>query len=140
MNGMNREIFQYHDGTKERFGDPLVLRDRLIQVSMGELENLRGKVRAMAGAKGDFTIVSEGLKAREHLIAIARETFGLAPFDDTTGKGTLAEDCLAVTESFLVFLAKKKMSRERTPTTSPPTASTPPTPTRATTATTSASS
>ena len=137
---MNREIFQFHDGTKDRFGDPLVLRDRLIQVSLGEIWNLRDKVRAMANAGGDFTIITEGLKAREHLIHIAQETFGLPAWNDTTGKGLLAEECLAVTEAFLVYLAKKKMRQEQQPTTSPPSESTSQVPTPATTATTLASS
>ena len=44
---MNREIFAFHDGTKERFGDPLVLRDRLIMQSLGQLEDYREKVRAI---------------------------------------------------------------------------------------------
>lgn len=128
---MERNIFKYNNGLRDVFGDPLILRDRLFQVSQGEFHILRGKVRAIAKAlprvdtePEAVLAVMEGLRAREHLVNIAREVFQLAPFDDTTGKGTLADECLAVTEAFLAFCAEKKTTGEQQPTTSTSTEST----------------
>lgn len=132
---MNRSIFQYNDGERDVFGDPLMLRDRLFTVSQGEFWNLRKKVAAIDAAKDDATIIMEGIAARGHLVEIARATFSMAAYDPTTGKGALAEQCLATTELFLHFLDQKKTSSAPPPTTFPSTASIPPTPTPGTTPT-----
>lgn len=126
---MDKNIFRFNNGERDVYADPLVLRDRLFTVSLGEFWNLRDKERKIATANDDPTIIMEGIKAREHLIYIGREVFQMIPFDDTTGKGATAEECLKVTDEFLTFLAQKKTKHAPPPTTSPPTASTPQPPT-----------
>lgn len=122
---METKIFKYNNGERDVCGDPLVLRDRLFTVSLGEFWNLRKKVQAIDAAKDDATIIMEGISARGHLIEIARGVFEMAPYDDATGKGALADDCLVVTEQFLYFLNQKKTNSAPPQTISPSTANTP---------------
>ena len=132
---MERLIFEYNNGERQVFGDPLLLRDRIFTVSMGEFWNLRKKVLKIDAANDDITIIMEGIEARGHLVNIARAVFDMVPYNDATGKGATAEDCLNVTNLFLHWLDQKKTNAARQQTTLPPSASTVPPPTPANTAT-----
>ena len=132
---MERLIFKYHNGEREVFGDPLVLKDRIFELSGGEFVKWRRQVRAIPlvrpeesdteGTMAYFAGVIEGLAARKNLILLAQHIFEMVPFDDRTGKGATVTECLAVTDAFLLFLGQKKTSSAAQPTTSPSTESTP---------------
>lgn len=137
---MNRDIFEYENGERKVFADPLFLNDQLMVASDGTLWDAWNKLVAIDSANGDMLVIMEGIKAREYLANLARRVFKLVPFNDATGEGMTPSQCIDVLVSFLVYLTQKKTRREPSLTTSPSTGSTPQPPTSPTMATTSASS
>lgn len=91
----DRQLFVYHDGEKEVHADPLDIRRKLLQASVGAfyrwLSHARD-VEAPLGPDGkeveeEPMVVLGRLDAQDKVLAAARHAFGLAPLDPATGKG-----------------------------------------------------
>ncbi len=111
-----REIYgPYDDGTdKPKHGDPLHIRNRLVQLLKGDPE------KVLNDALSEIPPVQVGAQL---LIADAvRDAFGLVPFDAATGQGADDGYCLALLNDYLGWRAKKKERAEKHPTSPPSTA------------------
>ena len=117
---MTNEICKYHDGEKERFGDPWRI-ERLLDAHAG----------------GDFDALIDQTKspntdiscpAFDQLYTAIRVAFDLKPFDATTGQGATEEFCHDLYKKFRDWQDKKKANTETPPTTQQPMVGTPPSP------------
>lgn len=88
----SRKIFRYHDGTSERFGDPLAIRRRYWRAIQGENET-----ELFQQAGGPLDIADEALS---RLLPIIRMTFEVEPLDPNTGLGLTEDETLELLKSF----------------------------------------
>jgi hypothetical protein len=113
-----RLVYRYHNGAKEVFADPLVLRRKMIQAGRGELNQIlreavepaapteEGADSGDAGGGGGVGVADEcvRLQAQERRAQIVYEAFGLVPFDPETGGGVTEIEAIAVLHDFLGWL------------------------------------
>lgn len=108
---MKRDIFRYHDGTKERYCDPLKALRAMVRECHGDL----------AGVVENCKSPSPELAASgaEKFIAAGRVAFEMTPFNAMTGEGAMDEDVLSVLGAFWAFLEKKNATPANLPTSVP---------------------
>lgn len=121
-----RLIFEYHDGTSTKFGDPLLIEERLFgHLADAELGNLE---RDLDGDDQRLYFAALG-----KLLPAARVAFRLADFDEDTGAGLPGEAVLSLLARYFAWRNEKKGSTGDGPSTPPssggPPASPTPTPT-----------
>ncbi len=116
----DRRIFEYFDGSTldeagkpvKLYGDPIDLHARINAILEGEANDVYDRAHAGdADAHANLT----------RLVDAIRETFGLAPFDRTTGQGATFAMCLKVWDAFASFLDEKKNPPACSPTSPQPT-------------------
>lgn len=108
-----RNIFEYFDGEKKLFGDPLALQ-RKIRIALGADWDF---VREHTGP-GDHEEPQKSI-AHGKMLAAVREAFGMRPFDPLSGKGATDKLCLATWNTFSSWLDEKKNPPVTSPTTPP---------------------
>ena len=96
----DRAIFAYHDGTKDRFADPLAINRKLAVLLAGDVE---GAMKSAYASTGD----ADG--SMQTLINAVREAFALTPFVDDTGAGVTDLMALRVLSTFSEFMIAKKI-------------------------------
>lgn len=118
-----RKVFDFHDGERQRFADPLRLRRQLVQ-RLGDPAALVAKMNRTNAAMGDSATIMEGLAATDQLVAGARDVFGMPSIDEATGKGTTDAMVLGVLRHFFRFCGGPRIDAAPPQPTSPSTAST----------------
>lgn len=103
-----RKIFQYFDGQRQVYGDPLKIRRRL----NGRLDGNLNKALA------DKDLSPEHY---ERVLDAVVYAFDLPPFNQETGEGAVEEVVVKALTSFLDWLQKKSPRRENSLTSVPPT-------------------
>lgn len=134
-----RAVFQYHDGDKEVFADPLAISrqkrfvmpnvDQLIRaINSGTsvMDFVADERRREPATERELTIeemntIRAGEVAHEKLVNGIRVVFGLAEFDPATGKGSTAAMAIKVWNHYQDWVEKKSGSTPTEPTSSPPT-------------------
>lgn len=97
----NKNIFPYHDGVQERFGDPLRI-DRLLNTYLGG--DRKGAMQRINSPAPEIAV-----PAMEKLLNAISQAFGIPRFDDKTGEGVGTEDVLRGTlNKFLDWMIVKK--------------------------------
>lgn len=108
---MDRNIFKYHDGTQERFGDPIALHRGLVLALRPQGGDL-GEVCQLARSHDDAGIrVRPDAQAQEYqgyLLAAFRQAFSLPDWKPLTGEGVLDEQVWEIVDQFFTWEAKKK--------------------------------
>lgn len=102
-----KAIFGYHDGQRERYADPLVLRRTLIRACDGDLDGLwraAAEPETREGATPDPGAELARQDAQERFNQAVRKAFELLPFDPATGQGCTEAMVLAVWEKWAGFL------------------------------------
>ncbi len=123
---MNKNIFQYFNGSVEVFGDPIALHRALIKGlraqggDLAEVCKLANTHEMVDGVLVQVRPQSQAAEYQEYLYAAAREAFGLGVFKPLTGEGILDEDVLKIIDSFFEWEAKKKASTDPSPMSPPP--------------------
>ncbi|QEL19834.1 hypothetical protein [Limnoglobus roseus] len=87
-------VYQVADG---RYCDPLAVRHRLLSQTRGELNSLLSAAQTADDA--------EAAAAMGTLAEAAREAFGFAAFDPSTGAGATETECLAELYRYLEWAA-----------------------------------
>lgn len=113
----DREIFEYYNGERNVFGDPL----RIWRTLNNLLEGDPNKVLQEAKSP----IVDIAHPAQEKVLGAVDAAFEMVPFDSVTGYGAMESDRLAALDSFLVWVQKKSPRQETLATSSLPTTSFP---------------
>lgn len=120
---MDRNIFKYHDGAQERFGDPIALHRGLVLALKPHGGDL-AEVCSLARSHDDNGIrVRPDAQAYEYqgyLLTAFRQAFGLGDFKPLTGEGVLDEQVWKIVDEFFTWEAKKKASTADLPTSAPP--------------------
>jgi hypothetical protein len=133
----NKDIFQYHDGEKQRWGDPMAIRRRLVLACGGSFQRLwedyfpdLSKV-GLPPEEGGLTperaasLLLARATAGEKFLPAVRQAFQMVAFDEATGAGATEQHCEDAARAFGQFCedAKKKLGNSATssaPTTSSP--------------------
>lgn len=110
-----RKIFRYHDGTQERWADPLVVNRSLWRETDGRLNKILEDCQSQDE--------SAALAASDELLRAVRLSFDLPALDTKTGTGTTEDEAIAVLNGFLNWLEQKKTKTASEPTLPPPSAS-----------------
>lgn len=115
-----RDIFEYHDGGRPRRADPAVI-DREFRAAMAG----RDVRQTFADAFYDLSQLDEPLRAgyeretilpaAEALLAAARRTFGVTPFDGEAGTGLTEGETLDLLLDFGDWKAAKKAAAATSP-------------------------
>jgi hypothetical protein len=108
-----RNIFEYHNGTRTVFGDPYAILRALIEGCDGDLEGCTEQWRSPS--------MQLKLPAINKLLNAARRAFKMTPYSDLTGNGSTDADVQAVVELFFDWSAQKKTTPENLPTEPPAT-------------------
>lgn len=130
----NGKVFQFFDGEKTRYGDP-------VEIQYDLYLNLLTPDETLDDCDLDVPQAQEGqpppdpvevaaamhrkFNARKLVMAAVREAFGMVPFDQATGKGATFEHCRTALDVLWECLAKKKPNTDGSVTSSPPTTVTP---------------
>jgi hypothetical protein len=109
---MNKRIFKYHDGTKDRKADPL----KSLRLLWESLPQYGGAVDAYFSGDPEKRFPAQAMLAEA-----ARQVFGLKEFVEETEEGLTEEMCLEVLWDLHDLLEKKNPDTESTPTSPPPT-------------------
>lgn len=109
-----RGIFTFHDGLKERKGDPLAIWDVMEGLLGMNPEKAREKMLSETGLPG--------LESRRKFWEAVSQAFELAPFDPETGAGATQAIKLAAWNALAECLQKKSQKPGLWPTCSPSTA------------------
>jgi hypothetical protein len=122
-----RAIFEYHDGERTVFADPLAIQRKMLRLAAGNLVGLSEAASAPEKATGpeEPGKVLERLNAQEQLLSVIREGFNLPEFDPNTGKGALEKQCWKVWDDFYGWLEKNARKGEGLPDGQQPTVSSP---------------
>ena len=115
-----RAIYEYHNGEKTVFADPLAVQRKMLRLAAGNLAGLSQDAStpepdALGNVEPqDPSKVLLRLDAQEALVGVIREAFGLAPFDPDTGKGVPEKHCWKVWDDFYEWLEKnvKKINKK----------------------------
>lgn len=111
---MDREIFSYRDGTRQRWADPLVIQRELDKQGGPNWSALSLVVTVPAGemfskmpAEAQVQAVKESNEATDELAKLARAVFGCQALSDANGKpeGLTDSECLMLLARFIAFLA-----------------------------------
>lgn len=97
------DIFQYHNGEKPVWGDPLRIQ-RLLHLALPDAPAVLQGVR------------NKDLAAVGKLMEAVPLAFGMKPFDPESGEGATEAVCKAAVEALWAFLASKKKSSAGVPT------------------------
>lgn len=103
----SREIFEYHDGERTRYGDPYAIWRALTQDPEINLERISPEVDA--GKEPETS----------QFLALLRRVFDVKPFDGATGTGLTDFQTLALTghlRKFTVAVKKNSSSGPTSPT------------------------
>lgn len=93
----DKNIFKYHDGSKEVYGDPLRLM-RELYIALGNPDEA-------------FKDSEDGNpRAQNIIVDNAREVFKMVPFNCETGEGATDEDVEAVLDLLWDYLEKKNLA------------------------------
>lgn len=106
-----KSIFQYYNGKRSVWGDPLEIEDMMNYLLAGE----PGKVTDQTNVNDPEVYVP----ATNRLVEAVREAFKMAPFDEATGEGATRQDCLDASNAYLRYKKSLKKSTAD-PSTSPP--------------------
>lgn len=109
----NKDIFQYWNGERGVFGDPLLICHHLTIECDGDID----AVYKLAQSENAL----QSIPAQWRLIAAARKAFKMIPHCEETNAGANNEIVYSVLESFNNWWAKKKASTDNSPTLPPPT-------------------
>lgn len=101
-----RLIFEYHDGQRERYGDPFALWRFLVSHPTANLEAL-----AMAADQAEEPATTE-------LVGVLCEAFNVSRLDSTTGEGLTDWEILDLLHQLDAFVAAAKKKRNPGPTSS----------------------
>jgi cytochrome c556 len=101
---IERRVFKFHDGQKDRYADPMEVLRR-VSFLLGDPAAV-SKVIRDADPAADAEAMKAAYTATERLVVAVREAFDLAPFDPETGAGATESDCLAVWGLFSEFMAQ----------------------------------
>lgn len=104
-----RQLFRYHNGEREVFGDPLRIWRRLNN-------HLEGKGRETWEAAAQEANLLEADRAQEKIYRAAVVAFDLVPLDPDTGAGCTEDHVKEVLDSFLKWIEQKKSEAENSPT------------------------
>jgi hypothetical protein len=123
-----RAIFQYSDGAKSVYGDPLAIARQLTIELKGELAQVLKDAYADSpppGASPDWMAPpAEALVAAHAMgrfLAAVRAAFRMAPLDLEKGTGATDRDCLAAYDSWASWCDQKKTTTEPSPSSQAPT-------------------
>lgn len=105
-----KRIFEYHDGEKKVFGDPLEL-ERNVRMTLGDPQKAITQVNAINLAGAPMEGILLAYDAQRRVAEAIREVFGLVGFDRATGKGCTDAMVFAVWRKFANFLDQKKTVR-----------------------------
>lgn len=110
---MNQNIFEYFNGERKVFGDPLaILRD-----FTGACEGDPNELFRLTQSENP----AQAVPATRSYLAAAREALKMVPFSTSDGSGATDEVVYSVMESFFDWWSKKKSTFESEPTSLPPT-------------------
>jgi hypothetical protein len=104
---MNLAIFPYHDGERDRFGDPIAIYRKLVQSLGGDLQgwlDRRWADNEQAAAM-----------AWDKVLDAVRGAFEMKPFAPD-GSGATDQHCDDTIHAYLEWLEKKKLNTGPTPT------------------------
>ena len=104
-----REIFKYHDGVRDRYGDPFVIARKLKTNQHGDLAALE----AMAGEMQE--------PETTQFVQVLREAFGIPPWNDLDGEGLTDWNVMDVFQRFGDYIEGLKKNTSPGPISSPPT-------------------
>lgn len=107
----NKDIFQYWNGERAVFGDPLVILRVFTRHCEGDVE---GVFKLTQSENPDQSIV-----ASEKVIAAARKAFVMLPFNPEDGTGATDEVVFSELGRFFDWWAKKKSTTANSPTLPP---------------------
>lgn len=140
---MDRDIFKFHDGVKDRSLDPIMIDLRLrkasksvdLQTIMEDffgpewLEKLQKQEERTESEENALKIASEAqMEATEKLLPILYSAFQCVPAEDNEA-GTTASEIINIYTSYLLFQTNVKKNTENEPNGSEPTATIDPSPT-----------
>jgi len=91
-----RGIFEYDNGEKTLYGDPIVLLNKLTKGGLSEFDRLAKE--ALAG----------DMEAMETMASRVVTAFKLVPYNDETGVGLNSVEAFRVFEKFFVFIDELK--------------------------------
>lgn len=103
----DRQVFCYHDGEQQVYGDPLELHRGLV-AKLIDPAKVVGAINQADAAQGDLNTCFNAWAALEELIGASREVFKLQPFDRKTGQGATDAQAIAVVKHFWTWLDEKK--------------------------------
>jgi hypothetical protein len=106
----DRNIFEFHDGTKDREVDPLEV-GSVLEAECPEYLELAETLVSEPAIKlppGGLTesVGNQKVEANQKLLAVTRKMFGVKPFSSVDGKrsGLTQEETLALLASFMKFM------------------------------------
>lgn len=106
FNSNERMIFSYRAGDREIFADPMELARRIVVAFQGDPNDTIAKMQPQQG-QDPVAVLPLICMATDKFIAGVREAFKLAPFDPSTGAGTLESEVREVWNHYQEWLEKK---------------------------------
>jgi hypothetical protein len=117
----SRRVFRYQVGNQLFYADPMAALRTLKLCCGGRLTALTAQHNVIQGFSQDGTERQApppegtpehltGLAARGEIARATIQAFGLPPFDQTTGEGTLEEEAISLYVEFMAYLNAKKNS------------------------------
>lgn len=119
---MNRNIFKYHNGTQECFGDPIALHRELIialKPQGGDLAEVCALGRTHDDNGNRVRPDAQAAEYQGYLLRAFRQAFGLPDWKPLTGEGVLDEQVWKVIDEFFAFDSKKNENIDPLPTSAP---------------------
>jgi len=104
-----REIFKYHDGVRDRYGDPLAIARKL-------KTNQHGDIETLATLCDDFQEPEAS-----QFIEVVRKAFGLPDWNDQDGSGLTDSEVVELFGKFADYIEGLKKNTSPGPISSPPT-------------------
>lgn len=112
----SRNIFHFHDGSKQRRGDPIMIGTKLEEVCPDYIELLEmiGKdaTKAPVGAVRD-DLITQKREASVKLAEASRQAFGVKPLTDT--EGLTQAECIHLLTDYFLFMERLARDAELFP-------------------------
>jgi hypothetical protein len=129
-----RMVFKYFDGEKERYGDPLAIRRRMILACKGKYNVLWEQFFADLSREGmseerKISLLLAAAAAGEDFVPAVRQAFEMVPWNPETGEGATEAHCERAARAWADWCedAQKKTtnSHANSPTSSSPAVASP---------------
>lgn len=104
----SKEIFKYHDGTQDRFGDPLAIDRAMIEALGADVTEVAKLARSESPV--------QAAQYTSKLIEAGRKAFGLAAHNSITNEGVADQTVLDAINGFYDWVEKKNLSTAPSPT------------------------